>query len=426
MRAFLEIFRLEIASLVRSKTVAMLSAASLAWMFAIPFVVTGDGTEEGARELFVHYSLGGVFALLLVALLSSATGTIARERTAKRLQLTAVRPVRFFAVALAKMLALTACGAAVLAMAALVLAARVDLSRPCSHVLKPVMPSPRDEAKAMYKSFMEDPGTPPQVKSARRSVVLRLLENRAMDNYQTVATNDTAVWKFSVDGPMDEAAVRIRFTNQFDMRDDVRGVFRVDGLEGLASNITQAVVTVPLRGGAQSAGKGACAAEPQTRQVSLSFENRGRRPLMLRPRRDIDLLQPADAFGWNLLRSYVELVSILALTISFGVFLSASLGRPVALFTAIVSLVVSEMSPSVIEQYPDQLEKDAVDRIGLALTRFAAEATRPVSALNPLERLATDACVERKEVARVVLLEMLAVPAFLSLLAAFAIPRKQD
>lgn len=427
MRGFLEIFRLEIASLVRSKTVAMLSVASLAWMFAIPFVVTGDGTAEGERELFVHYSLGGVFALLLVALVSSATGTIARERTAKRLQLTAVRPVRFFAVAFAKTSALTACGAAVLAAAMLVLAARVDLSRPCSHVLKPVMPSPREEAKAMYKSFMEDPGTPPQVKSARKSAVLRLLENRAMDNYQTVATNDSAVWKFNVQGAMDAAAVRIRFTNQFDMRDDVRGVFRMEGMEGVASNITQSIVTVPLRGAARSDGEeGACSADAEPRQASLSFENRGKRPLMLRPRRDIDLLQQADAFGWNLLRTYLELVSILALTISFGVFLSAALGRPVALFTAIVSLVVSEMSPSVIEQYPDELEKDTVDRIGLVLTRFAAEATRPVSALNPLERLATDACVERKEVARVVLLEMLAVPALLSLLAAFAIPRKQD
>ena len=427
MRGFLEVFRLEIAALVRSKTVAMLSIASLAWMFAMPFVVTGDGTVEGERELFIHYSLGGVFALLLVALVASATGVLARERTAKRLQLTMVRPVRFFSIAFAKTAALTACGAAVLALATLVLAVRTDLAKPCSHVLKPVMPSPREEAKAMYRSFMEDPNTPAQVKSARKSAVLRLLENRAMDNYQTIGTNDTAEWKFNIPGETAAAAVRIRFTNQFDMRDDVRGLFRLGGLVGVASNITQAIVTVPLLGAEQSSQE--TAGDPSTaeaNQASLRFENRGKRPLMLRPRRDIDLLQPADAFGWNLLRTYLELVSILALTISFGVFLSAALGRPVALFTAIVSLLVGEMSPSVVEQYPDELEKDAVDRIGLVLTRFAAEATRPVSALNPLERLASDACVERKEVARVVVLQLLLVPVFLSLLAAFALPRKQD
>ena len=415
MRGFLEVFRLEIAALVRSKTVAMLSVASLVWMFAMPFVVTGDGTMEGERELFVHYSLGGVFLLLIVSLVSSATGTLARERAEKRLQLTMVRPVRYFSIALAKTSALTACGAAVLALAVLVLAARTDLSRPCNHVLKPIMPSPREEAKAMYKSFMEDPNTPAQVKSARKSAVLRLLENRAMDNYQTIATNDTATWRFNIAGES-ASAVRIRFTNQFDMRDDVRGIFRIGDREGVASNITQAIVTIPLR-----------KTEPSTESAEvLSFENRGKRALMLRPRRDIDLLQAADSFGWNLLRTYLELVSILALTISFGVFLSASLGRPVALFTAIVSLIVSEMSPSVIEQYPDELEKDGVDRVGLMLTRFAAEATRPVSALNPMERLASDACVEGKEVARVMLLEMLAVPIFLSFLSAIVLPRKQE
>ena len=245
--------------------------------------------------------------------------------------------------------------------------------------------------------------------------MLRLLENRAMDNYQTISTNDTATWRFNIAGES-ASAVRIRFTNQFDMRDDVRGIFRIGDREGVASNITQAIVTIPLR-----------KTEPSTEGADvLSFENRGKRALMLRPRRDIDLLQAADSFGWNLLRTYLELVSILALTISFGVFLSASLGRPVALFTAIVSLIVSEMSPSVIEQYPDELEKDGVDRVGLMLTRFAAEATRPVSALNPMERLASDACVEGKEVVRVMLLEMLAVPIFLSFLSAIVLPRKQE
>ena len=423
MRGFFEVFRLEVSALLRSRTVAMLTVASLVWMFAMPFVVTGDGTVEGERELFVHYSLGGIFALLLVSLVSSATGTLARERAEKRLQLTIVRPVRYFTIALAKISALTACGATVLSVAIAVLAAKTDLSRPCCHVLKPVMPSPREEAKAMYKSFMEDPNTPAQVKSARRSVVLRILENRAMDNYQTIGTNDTATWRFNVAGG-NPSHVRIRFTNQFDMRDDVRGVFRIDGLEGIASNITQAIVTIPLNKGAGDAIS--TATDDGTRKDSLVFENRGGRALMLRPRRDIDLLLPADSFAWNLLRAYLELVSILALTISFGVFLSASLGRPVALFTAIVSLIVSEMSPSVIEQYPDELEKDGVDRVGLVLTRFAAEATRPVSALNPLERLSSDACVERREVARVVVFEMLAVPMFLSLLAAFAMPRKQE
>ena len=147
---------------------------------------------------------------------------------------------------------------------------------------------------------------------------------------------------------------------------------------------------------------------------------------MLRPRRDIELLMPADSFWRNLLRAYVEMLSILSIVVAFGVALSSGLGRPVALFVAFVALVVGEMSPSVIEQYPDELETNAVDRVGLVITRFAAEVTRPISSLSPLEKLAKDECVEPRETVRLAVSNLLVLPVILSLVAAFAMPRKQD
>ena len=93
MISFWRIFWLEFTGFVRSKALALLVAASVLWMVGLPFVLKGDGTADGARELYVHFSLGGVFVLLVVALLASATGSLAREREAKRLQLTLVRPV---------------------------------------------------------------------------------------------------------------------------------------------------------------------------------------------------------------------------------------------------------------------------------------------------------------------------------------------
>ena len=89
-------------------------------------------------------------------------------------------------------------------------------------------------------------------------------------------------------------------------------------------------------------------------------------------------------------------------------------------------LIVSEMSPSVVEQYPDELETKLIDRIGLYITRFAAEVTRPVSVAAPLEALAKDECVEPKAMLRLAAADLLAVPLFLSLLAALILPRKQD
>lgn len=425
MNSFWRIFSLEFTAAVRSRTLLLLLVASVAWMLAAPFVFVGDGTAEGARALVVHYSLGGVAALLAVALLASATGSIASEREARRLQLTLVRPVRYSVVAFAKMAALVSLGALVLAVATAIEACRTDLSRPCLHVLCPVMPTPREEAMAMYDAFMKDPNTPVAAKRAKKSVVLRLLAQRSLDRYDTVSGGAVARWNFKAGEstlPDEGLSVRLRFTNAYDVRQDVRGVLFLRAGDsvwsGSVSNITQAVVEIPLK----RERAGAATSE----LAELTFRNDGNSTLMLRPRRDVNLLTPADGFGWNLLRAYMELVAMLSILVSFGVFLGAGLGRPVALFTAIVALIVSEMSPSVIEQYPDELETDKIDSIGLYITRAAAEATHPVSSLVPLEKLSEDACVERREVVRTAVANMVFAPLILALLAALVIPRKVE
>ena len=413
-----QIILLELRALVRSKTFAILAVASLAWMFALPYLLKSDGTGAGARELYVHYSLGGVMLLTVIALAASAAGTLAAERAAKRLQLTMVRPVRYWQIAYGRIVAQTAIGAVVLALAAAVLLAKDDAARRCNHVLAPVLPSPREEAEEMYESYMHDPDTPEDVKKAKKSTVLRLLTQRAVDHYQTIPTNAVVAWKFRAPAGADAAgaAVRLRFTNQFEMRQEVRGVFTFNGLKTSVSNLTQSVLTLPL----------VTAAGPLPETAELGFRNDGRTPLMLRPRRDVNLLLPADGFAANVLRTYAELVSVLALLIAFSTVLSAGLGRAVAVFTVFVTLIVGTVSPSVVEQYPDELETDRVDRIGLMITRTAAEVTRPVAALAPLAALAEDECVERAEVARILLVDLGILPLVFSWLAALVLPRKQE
>ena len=156
------------------------------------------------------------------------------------------------------------------------------------------------------------------------------------------------------------------------------------------------------------------------------FFNGGKDALMLRPRKDINVLLPADAFGFNLLRAFLVLLAILSLVVSFGLFLSAGLGRPVALFVALVTLIVGEMSPSVLEQYPEELGANVTDRIGLFITRVAVEATSPISSATPLESLANDECVEPKAVVRSLVLDAVALPLILAFLSALVIPRKQE
>ena len=309
-------------------------------------------------------------------------------------------------------------GAVVLLTACAALALEVGFSAPCHHVLSPVLPSVKEEAETMYEAYMRDPQTPDVVKRAKKETVLRILASRAVDHYQTIPTNAVTSWRFPVAQrePFPEILVRMRFAAQYDMRQDVRGRFALGDAAASVSNITQAVVTVPLD-------------RPQVPGAvadTLTFFNGGKDALMLRPRKDINLLLPADAFGFNLLRACLVLLAILSLVVSFGLFLSAGLGRPVALFVALVMLVVGEMSPSVLDQYPDELGASFADRIGLFITRVAVDVTSPISSAKPLESLANDECVEPTAVLRALLQDALALPLLLSLLSALVIPRKQE
>lgn len=426
MKGFLTLFVNELRAVVRSKTLLLQLLAAVAWMFAAPRLFTGDGTAEGLREMTVHFSLGGVAAMLSVSLLFSATGAIAKERATKRLALTLVRPVRYFGVAWSKMLAHTLCGAFVLAVCLPIEWVRQPATR-CRHVLKPVVPSLRQEAEEMYGYYMASSNTPAKVKAAKREVVIRLLANRAKDRYDTVDAGSSFAWRFDfpddwrVTGREDSGdgrrlAARLRFSASFDRREDVCGELTFGGCRGAVSNITQSVVEIPL---ARVRPDGPADGE-------LVFRNAGANPLMLRPRKDVELLAEADSFGWNLLRAYLELVAMISLLTAFGVFLGAGLGRPAALFTAISALVLSEMAPSVIDQYADELETDRVDAVGLAITRAATTVSKPVSAIRPLEALSLGECVEPGEVCAFLAVDSVCLPIIFSILSALVIPRKQD
>lgn len=420
MNGFITVFLNECRAILRSKSLLFLLIATVAWMFAAPHLFTGDGTLSGLREMSVHYSLGGVAAMLAITLLVAATGSIARERAAKRLALTMVRPVRYFSIALGKILAYVLCGALVLSVGAVIEFIRQPDVQ-CRHVLQPVMQSVAAEAEEMYAYYMASSNTPAKAKSAKKEVVLRLLANRAKDRYDNIETNSTWTWKFdlanmpALDSRVETPTVRFRFSAMYDHREEVNGDLSFGPYSGVVSNITQAVIEVPL---AYTNVDGAA--------NELTFRNNGKTAVMLRPRRDVELLLPADGFRANIVRAYLELVSMLALLIAFGVFLGSALGRPAALFTALATLLLSEMAPSVVDAYVDQLETDKADAIGLAMTRAAAAITQPVSSLRPMEALSLDECVEPREVLATIAIDLVCLPLFFALLSAFVMPRKQD
>ena len=97
-----------------------------------------------------------------------------------------------------------------------------------------------------------------------------------------------------------------------------------------------------------------------------------------------------------------------------------------AVFTLISLLAVSEISPAIVEQYPDLLENDNIDRVGLNITRFAGKMTRPLSLLTPIEHLIRNEKIEESEVAAAIVVDMVLLPLFFAALAGFSMRRKEQ
>lgn len=406
-------------ALVRGRVLFLLLAAVALAHLLLPALVRSDGTAAGGREMYVRAVTGATYVLTVAVVLACACGAFAQERAHARLPLAMVRPASAFGVACGAWLALCALAAAALALTAALTWARLPETPPCRHRHVPALPPAAEAAHGQLAAYLADARTPEAVRKAPRAAVLRLLANKERERYDVVRPGAREAWPFpEALADATGLVVRVRFATPFDLRTPLAGVFTLGACAAVVSNCTQSVVEAGLA----RRGTGGAAAGAQ--RGALAFENTGGEVVMLRPRRDLEILAPADAYAANLARAVLQMLSLAALLAAFGLFLSAALSRPVALFTAFVSLAVALMAPSVVLQYPDALEASLADRAGLAVARALSFLAAPAEEAAPLAHLATDVCIEWGALARSVLVNAVALPLALLALAAACARRR--
>ncbi len=416
-------FLLAWRTLVRGRFVPILLVAAALVAVFVPGLVRTGGSSAGEREMYLRAVPGCVVVIVSLAVLCAACGHIARAREEHRLALAIVRPADAFRALLGTWLAYVAAAAAVLTpLAVAVYFLAPGGAVPCRHHIPPVMPSPMIAARAALEAYLADPSTPEAVRKAPRHAVLALLASKEADRYDPIPPNATAEWQFpSKWASSTNLSLRVRFATQFELRTYLRGDFTFGSSHAVISNNTQAVLEIPLSvlNATRTAAKSGTG--PLT---PATFANKGKETVMLRPRCDIFLLAPADSFAANMLRSLLQTLSGIALAAAFGLFLSSALSRPVAVFTALVTAAVIFMAPSVIDQFPDELDAALGDRIGLMFSRAVYAISSPLSEATPLADLAEDRSVEWIPLARAVLLNAVLLPTAFPASAAFTMRRK--
>ena len=412
-------FLLAWRALVRGHVLTLLLVATALAHLLLPALVRSDGTAEGWREMFVRAVPGTTYAFTVIALLACACGFFAQERERFRLSLTVVRPASAVGVAFGKWFALCLVGVLVYSFTAALTLVRVSDPPPCMHHFAPTLPPPVEKAREMMDEYLANPKTPEFVKKAPRSAVLRLLTNKELDRYDVVRSGKSISWPF--DASLANATnmlVRVRFATQFDLRSPLEGEFTLSDFSAVVSNKTQSVVNVPLKRG-EKVGTG-----ERGDGLILKFTNTGRELVMLRPRRDLEVLVPADSFGMNLARAVVQMLVVTALLSAFGLFLSSAFSRTVSIFTSLVTMAVALMAPSVVVQFPDEIETTLSNKIGLIISRTVYAFTSTAGEMAPISALATDSCIEWNELLRCILISGMLLPLLFLVLAALIVRRK--
>ncbi len=414
-----ESFLLAWRALLRGHVLTALLALTALAHLLLPSVVRSDGTEAVQSELFLRVVPGSVYVVLCVALLACACGLVARARESHRLALAVVRPVSAGAVVLGPLMALVAVAAVVLAFNAGLTCVRGGWAD-CRHVYAPELEPPEVAARQMLQEILASTNTPKEIRSTPQHQLLSILIGREADRYEVIRPGGDLELPFLAEAAeaSDGVTARIHFSTRFNLRASLSGVVTFEKWSATVTNNTQSFLEIPL----------AVAQErdpPVEGNVpKLRFRNTGRSEVMLRPRRDVELLTPADAFGMNMLRASCEMLCVIAFLCAFGLFLSSALSRPVAIFTALVALTVTEMAPAVLAQCPETLDLPFSDRIGLWLSRGVVFATSAVAEPEPLSNLATGTYIKWADVGRAFLVNAVLAPLALLSFAAFLVRRR--
>ncbi len=395
---------LSVRASLRTKVVAALLALLVVCVLALPGAVKGDGTPAGELHILLTYTLGFAFGILCLSTLWAACALFAAEIDSARMQLSAVKPVSAAELWLGKWLALLAMNAVLLLTAYAGVYAQIRwrmhqrnwdaMERPVSrYVARPLLPTPREEARQMYARMASQKAVP---KGVSEKTVLRVLEEQAREKYDIINPGEQVKWRFELQRPVmgaERITVRVKFDTEFSTRTHVTGLCRLRCMDRPAPpvevplddfTLNEIEFSVDTRAFGVGRDRG-------IQNFELSFSHTGdpkrASALMLRFRQDVALLTPGGTFEANLLRSAFVHWGVLALLGAFGLTLSACFSLPVAAFAATVLLALAMVGNSVMQVVSEEDEKEWKNRAGIFISRGVTEVTRHAMQIEPLTAL---------------------------------------
>jgi hypothetical protein len=444
LRAIAAVAVLSVRAAIRSRVVIALVLLLAAGIFGIPRLVSGDGSSGSEWQIRLHYTLFASVVVLGLATLWAACAAFGLEIDSRRMELTAVKPVRLWTLWLGRWLGILILDAVLLTGVAIAVRlqvmplARHDAAGPaatdllCSRaVARPLLPPIEVEAQQVFAQLRQEGRLPPDEKPER---LLRTLILQGPYRCFAIHPGESVAWQFRLSPavPADGRFwIRVKFDTGGAALADVRGLCRVRRTGGsewateipvndLVCNELLLPVTALSLAGATA--------------LELSFLSRaesGSAPLLVQPRHALALLTTQGTFNGNLARAMLSQLAILAALAALGLTLGACFSFPVASFVATALLVAVLAVPQDARDLlpPMLLSGEArtgvIQRVSLDLNRGLFAVIHPLVQPEPLEHLVAGERVPTAELVRMWCWGGVLYPLVLALLAGGVLRRRE-
>ena len=394
---------LTLRSSVRTGTMGAVFLLVTILLAALPPLLKGDGTVEGRASVLITYTLGAVFVALAVSTLWGSCSLFATEISSSRLGLTWVKPITALRLYFGKFLAVLLINALALSYAAGTVCLLLPKSFREGHdsvsVVRPIMPSVREEAEQVYEE-MKKADSLPEGLSRRR--IIRTLIRRAPDRYTAISSGDSVSWTFRVPeafAPGDLPMVRMNFETEWNSRQVASATCRLSPGDGNGVFDDFKAVSVP----SVRAGRAVLTFPLPERQFAgvkevravLEYGSRtaGDATLLTRFRKDVALTRTGVPFWINLSRALIIHLGALAAISALGLALGAAFSFPVAAFTGTLVLILFSVSGSVVRSVSDEETDTMLKRAGFVI---AEQVDRTIDSV--VDANALDALVDGEEI----------------------------
>lgn len=416
VRRILAIAGQTVTSAVRSRALPSLALLLLGAVVAIPLIVQSDGTLAGRIQIVIQYSAGAATAILSIATLWAASGTIASEIEDRPLFLVLSKPVSRMELWIGKWLAIAAVNLVLLAVVGVIVfgmvqrlvrqgddSERLAVERrvlTAHQAVSPLLARDQAEVQDEVPDESEEP-PPPAPQPETRSDMLAAY---------TVPPGRSLLLEFPVPFPNPSSA-RISLGYSFMSSRPERRPVICQWSFFPTNNPAHVILATNYPGRPHVIDIPAAAAGPTVKVRVTNLPTSEPSTIIFdRDAGAIELLVPRSGFGGNLVRALLIAWLRLAFVTALGVSAGCLFSLPVALFVAASFLIVllsagyiQHVSASGMFYVPHEgglPEQGVVERMTLHMFRAINEVTEPLLGLDGMSLLAAGRWISDALVAR--------------------------